>query len=167
MKKIFPLFLLLATICIVWSCTTKKRISPRNYKPKVEDYECIVQLHNKRFYLNDTILVWKESDKHATTLAEYSVGDSIFEEYCNNTLIYPWWLAENMKVGYVRIIFGVKEDGNIDSVRVGSGFFPTADSVALEVVKNQPPKMWIPAHREDGSFVYSEVIMNFNFRLKK
>lgn len=95
--------------------------------------------------------------------ADYEGGISKFYNYVGYTLANnpPSGFRYKKAKGVVVVSFTVKEDGELDEVKVLKGIEESCDDFALEIVKNSGK--WIPAIR-NGDPIASTLTLPIRFR---
>jgi len=71
-----------------------------------------------------------------------------YNKYISDNLRYPIDAKKAKKEGKVLLRFLILETGELDSVSIIHGIYPSIDSEAIQVIKNMP--RWKPARNDDN-----------------
>lgn len=89
-------------------------------------------------------------------------GETEMHKFINKRLVYPSSALEEKIEGNVHLIFTVREEGNINNIRVIRSLHPDCDSIAVNIVQSMPK--WTPA-RQNGKNTPMNYSLPIRFQL--
>ncbi len=94
---------------------------------------------------------------------QFPGGQAALDKYITENMKYPQAAKDNGIEGVVGVVFTVKADGTIGTIKIKRMVDPDLEAEAIRLVKGMPK--WVPADK-DGSAVDAPAEVNVDFSLE-